>query len=64
MLSGVVPALMTPFTAGGEKYDRNRLRGLCEHLISSRVGGLFVTGTTGEFIALSPEERRQVIEDA
>lgn len=64
MLVGVVPALMTPFTAGGERYDRERLRRLCEHLVSSRVGGVFVTGTTGEFIALSPEERRQVIRDA
>jgi dihydrodipicolinate synthase/N-acetylneuraminate lyase len=32
--------------------------------VSFKVGGVFVTGTTGEFIALNPTERRQVISDA
>ena len=61
MLHGVIPALLTPFTAGGEEVDYAALERLCQHLVDTRVEGAFVTGTTGEFISLSPEERRSVI---
>ncbi len=60
MLQGVLPALLTPFADG--KVDLSALRGLCDFLISKRVAGLFITGTTGEFVSLDPSERRQVVE--
>ena len=64
MLQGVIPALLTPFTAGGESVDYAGLERLCNHLVTSKVEGAFVTGTTGEFISLSPAERRSVIGSA
>jgi len=64
MLQGVIPALMTPFGANGTQVDLVALRKLCDHLIASKVAGLFVTGTTGEFVSLNPDERRLVIREA
>lgn len=63
MVQGVMPALLTPFSAGGKEVDVARLKGLADHLVGSKVAGLFVTGTTGEFVSLTPEERRLVIKE-
>jgi len=56
----VLPALVTPFTAGGE-IDDDALRRLVRHVLP-HVDGLVPCGTTGEFIYLTPDEQRQVIE--
>ncbi len=64
LLRGFVPALLTPFTKDGERVDYEALERLAAYLLSSGVGGVFVTGTTGEFISLSPDERRRVIAEA
>jgi 4-hydroxy-tetrahydrodipicolinate synthase len=61
LLSGVVPPLVTPFTAAGE-IDTDSLRRLCDYLIESGVDGLYPGGTTGEFPLLTADERRQVAE--
>jgi dihydrodipicolinate synthase/N-acetylneuraminate lyase len=63
MIQGVIPALMTPFNTGGREVDVPALKRLCDHLIAVKVSGLFVTGTTAEFVSLSPDERRLVIRE-
>lgn len=59
-LSGVVPPLILPLTEGGA-IDFQGLERQVEFLLSSGVHGLWVNGSTGEFFALSPEERAEVV---
>ncbi|MCC7491506.1 MAG: dihydrodipicolinate synthase family protein [Fimbriimonadaceae bacterium] len=59
---GVNPALFTPLTDDGEAVDVGRLRKLLAWLLPQGISGLFVCGTTGEGIFLSPEERETVVE--
>ena len=61
-LHGILAAVTTPFTADGEAVDEDNLRGQVERLIAAGIHGLVPTGTTGEFMVLSPEEYRRVIE--
>ena len=57
---GVLPALVTPFTAE-EEVDEAALRALVRHVLP-HVDGVVPCGTTGEFNYLTPEEQRRVIE--
>jgi 4-hydroxy-tetrahydrodipicolinate synthase len=57
---GVLPALVTPFTAD-EAVDEVGLRALVRHVLP-HVNGMVPCGTTGEFVYLTPDEQRQVIE--
>jgi 4-hydroxy-tetrahydrodipicolinate synthase len=59
---GVLPALITPFTADGEAIDVRSLTAIVERLIRGRVGGLVPGGSTGEFTTLTNAERRQLME--
>jgi len=59
----VVSAAPTPFRPDGE-LDLAGARRMFRHLADSDVGALFVAGTTGEFPALSDDERLSVIESA
>jgi 4-hydroxy-tetrahydrodipicolinate synthase len=61
-LSGVLSAICTPFTAGGESVDEAALRGLTEATVTGGVHGLVPGGSTGEFAAMTGDERRQVTE--
>ena len=61
MLRGVIPALLTPFS--DDQVDIAALRRLCDFLVSRHVAGIFITGTTGEFVSLHPNERRAVIRE-
>lgn len=56
---GIIPALVTPFTAD-QQVDLPALRNLIENLIESGVHGLFVLGTNGEFFTLSEAEKLQI----
>ena len=60
-LGGVLVALATPFAAD-ESIDESRLRGLVDRTIDGGVHGVVACGSTGEFSALSVEERRFVVE--
>jgi 4-hydroxy-tetrahydrodipicolinate synthase len=60
-LKGVLTALATPFTADGA-LDQERLRALVDRSIDGGVHGVVACGSTGEFTALSSDERRLVVE--
>jgi len=63
LLEGIIPPVVTPFLAD-ESLD---LPGLCVHIdcmISHRVHGIFVLGTTGEFYALDEREKQVVVATA
>lgn len=57
---GIIPAVITPLTAE-EKFNEKAMRKLINYLIDGGVHGLFVTGTTGEFYGLTPEEKREIL---
>ena len=59
---GVLPALITPFTADGAALDTDALGANVERLVAAGVGGLVPGGSTGEFTTLSHAERRTLVE--
>jgi 4-hydroxy-tetrahydrodipicolinate synthase len=60
-LGGILAAVSTPFTATGE-VDESRLRAHVDFLIDNGLHGLVPCGSTGEFAALSLDERKRVTE--
>ncbi len=58
-LKGIIPALVTPFTAEQE-IDEEALHRLIRHVLP-HVNAVVPVGTTGEFVYLSEEEKRRVI---
>jgi len=58
---GIFPALVTPFTDDGKSVDEDRLRVLVNHCIELGVHGVVPCGTTGEFVNLTKEEKKQVL---
>lgn len=60
-LSGVLVALATPFDSTGA-VDQQALRGLVDRTVDGGVHGVVACGSTGEFTALSGDERRLVVE--
>lgn len=59
-LKGIIPALVTPFTAE-EEIDEEGMRRLVRHVLP-HVNAVVPVGTTGEFVYLSEEEKRRVID--
>src|SRR5919202_5352914 len=59
---GVLPALITPYTADGVAIDAHALSANVERLIAGGVAGLVPGGSTGEFTTLSHAGRRQLVE--
>lgn len=53
---GYLPAITTPFTATGE-FDRSAWQELVEWMVSERMHGIIVGGTTGEWFSMTLEER-------
>jgi 4-hydroxy-tetrahydrodipicolinate synthase len=60
-LRGTYTALLTPFTADGEKVDWTALKKLVEIQIDAGVEGLVPCGTTGESPTLTHTEHAEVI---
>ena len=58
---GVFTALVTPMKANGDVHLA-KLERFVEHQISQGIHGLIPLGSTGEFYALTPQERQQVLE--
>ncbi|MGQ9586203.1 MAG: 4-hydroxy-tetrahydrodipicolinate synthase [Anaerolineae bacterium] len=59
---GIFPALVTPFTRDG-KVDEAAFRALIRRVLP-HVNGIVPCGTTGEFVYLTAEERKRVVEVA
>jgi N-acetylneuraminate lyase len=57
----ILPALVTPLTAEGQ-LDAASAEKLIDHLYAKGVGGLYVTGSTGEGIYLDFDTRRKLVE--
>jgi len=60
-MHGLISAPFTPFTADGA-LDLPGIDRLCAHLLRQGVTGAFVCGTTGEGVAMTVAERKQVAE--
>jgi len=58
---GILPALVTPFTADGKSVDEEKLRALVDHCIGMGVHGVVPCGTTGEFVNMTDDEKKAVI---
>jgi 4-hydroxy-tetrahydrodipicolinate synthase len=58
-IRGIIPAVVTPLTEQ-EEVDEEALEVVLNRLIGKGVHGVFTVGTTGEFWALTPEEKRRV----
>ena len=60
-INGVMPAMITSFNKD-ESINKEGIRKTVNYLISERVGGLYITGSTGETFLMSQEEKKQAIE--
>ncbi len=60
---GIVTALVTPFSPDGS-LDLGTLRTRIAWQLDRGIHGLLVGGVSGEYVNLSPEERRQVLQAA
>ena len=59
----ILPALVTPLLPSGQLDEKSAER-LIDHLYAKGVGGLYVTGSTGEGIYLDFEIRKRIVEIA
>jgi len=59
---GILPALVTPFTDDGKQVNEEALRHLVDHCVELGVRGVVPCGTTGEFVNLTMEEKKKVID--
>jgi 4-hydroxy-tetrahydrodipicolinate synthase len=59
-LSGIIPPIVTPFTADGE-IDEAAFREVIQFTLSKGVHGVCVGGSSGEGHTLSPEEFRRLM---
>lgn len=60
---GIITALLTPFREDGG-LDLSTLRSRIGWQLDRGIHGLLVGGVSGEYVNLSPEERRQVVQTA
>ena len=60
-INGVMPAMITSFN-NDESINKEGIRKTVNYLISERVDGLYITGSTGETFLMSQEEKKQAIE--
>lgn len=60
-LEGILSAMVTPFTRGGQYVDMDKVAPLADRLIREGAHGLFPCGTTGEGMLMSPDERKEVL---
>ena len=63
MLGEILTAICTPFKADGS-VDYQSFRALAAHLVANGSDGLVVTGSTGESLVLSDDERFALYETA
>ena len=61
-LKGILVALVTPFTDDGKAVHEERLQAHINRMIEAGIHGLVPGGTTGEFTAMTLDERKHVTE--
>ena len=61
-LNGVLVAIVTPFTDDGNAIHKDRLKSHIDHLFNAGCHGIVPGGSTGEFTALTLDERKQLTE--
>ena len=59
-MQGIYPAIVTPFGAD-DRVDYSTFKRLIDHLIENGVAGIVPCGTTGEYYAMTLDERREVL---
>ena len=59
---GTYTVLITPFTSDGRKVDEAALKRLVDFQIEEGIHGLIPLSSTGEFLSITPDERRQIVE--
>ena len=59
--SGSFTVMVTPFSEDGSKVDHSSLRRFVDWQISNGVPGLIPLGSTGEFLSIADEERREIV---
>jgi len=62
-LTGIIPPIVTPFTADGE-VDEQAFRGVVRFMLKKKVHGICVGGSSGEGHTYSPEEFKRLMEIA
>lgn len=60
---GSYTVAVTPFNADGGTVDTGALKGFLDWQLECGVPGIIMLGTTGEFLTISPEERRTIVEE-
>ena len=60
-LRGVIAAMLTPMRDKGTHVDLDATKHLAGWLVERGVHGLYIAGTTGEGLYLSPEEHRELV---
>ncbi len=62
-INGIIVAVVTPFTKGGEYVDFDKVAPLAAYIVKKGAAGLFPCGTTGEGHLCSTDERKTVLEE-
>ncbi len=60
-IGGVIPAMVTPFDEN-EEPDIPAVKAFAEYLVNKGVGGLYLTGSTGEGFLQNSAQRMKVVE--
>ena len=58
---GCYTVTVTPFTADGSRICTSSLRRFLDWQLACKVPGVIILGTTGEFLTVSDEERREYV---
>ncbi|XP_041364242.1 N-acetylneuraminate lyase B-like [Gigantopelta aegis] len=61
VVKGIISAPMTPFQPNGD-HDVSVLDKYVDHLVNSRIDGVFIHGTMGEGLSLTVNERKEMTE--
>lgn len=59
---GSYTVAITPFTDDGSGIDTDALRKFIDWQVACDVPGIIMLGTTGEFLTISDDERREIVE--
>ena len=60
-IHGIVPASITPFN-DDHSVNYDMVEPLVNHFIAAGIGGLFINGSSAEFLTLTVDERKQLAE--